>query len=62
MRCTISDHLYNLNNVKNTHGGKLQAKWYQIAQRITYVANLSRGVLMSLSNIHDEALTKIVND
>ena len=63
MCCTIWYHLYNLKNVKNTHGGvlilvKLQAdwnfikintppwvfftllklyKWYQIAQRITYV-------------------------
>ena len=51
MFCAISYHLYNLKNVKNTHGGvlllgKLQRKacnftksntppWYQIAQRIT---------------------------
>ena len=36
-------YLYNLKNVKNTHGGVLLFftffnlyKWYQIAQRITY--------------------------
>ena len=53
MLCAIWYHLYNLKNVKNTHGGmlllvKLQAeafnvtffklyKWYQIVQSITYV-------------------------
>ena len=42
MCCAIWYQLYNLKNVKNTHGGvsllvKLQAKskWYQIAQNIT---------------------------
>ena len=66
MLCTIWYPLYNLKNVKNTHGGvllfvKLQAetrnftksntppwvlftfsklyKWYQVAQRTTYVFN-----------------------
>ena len=57
VRCAIWYHLYNLKNVKNTHGRVLEAcnftkinippwvfftlfklcKWYQIAQRITYV-------------------------
>ena len=40
MRYAICYHLYNLKNVKNTHGGVLLLvklyKWYQIAQRITY--------------------------
>ena len=50
--CTIRYHLYNLKNVKNTHGGVLILlkfpasafklyKWYQIAQRITnFFSNL----------------------
>ena len=42
VRCAIWHHLYNLKNVKNTHGRvfftffKLH-KWYQIAQSITYL-------------------------
>ena len=51
MFCAISYHLYNLENLKNTHGGMLLlstspwvfftlfnlCKWYQIAQRTTDV-------------------------
>ena len=49
MFCATWNHLYNLKNVKNTYGGVLNTpplafvtffklcKWYQIAQRITYV-------------------------
>ena len=49
MRCAIWYHLYNLKNVKNTHGGVLilppcvfftflkLCKWYQIAQRTTHM-------------------------
>ena len=45
LHCAIWYHLYNLTNLKNTHGGmlllvKLQAKslhkWYQIAQSVSY--------------------------
>ena len=42
MRCAILYHLYNLKNMRSTHGGvfftffKLH-KWWQIAQCITYI-------------------------
>ena len=46
MFCVIWYHLYNLKNVKNTHGGVLLLKsvtiffklykWYQIAQSVAY--------------------------
>ena len=46
MRCAIRYHLHNLKNVKNTHGEMLLLvvklyKWYQIAQNITYIANIA---------------------
>ena len=49
MRCAILYHLYNLKNVKNTHGGMLiftffkLYKWYQIAQRTTFVSTMFFG-------------------
>ena len=46
VRCVIWYHLYNLKNVKNTHWGVLILvklyKWYQIAQRITFISFLRR--------------------
>ena len=53
MHCAIWYHLYDLKNVKNTHGKKIRSKsttppwvffiffkfykWYQLVQRITYI-------------------------
>ena len=37
VRCAIWYHMYNLNNVKNTHGGVLILIKLQAAQRITYM-------------------------
>ena len=69
IRCAISYHLYNLKNVKNTHGEVLIScnfakintppwvfftffklcKWYQIAQRTTFVLILIRRMQKSNS-------------
>ena len=59
VRCAIWYHLYNLKNVENTHGGVLILillhwcfsrffklyKWYQTAQRITYVYLLRQSCI-----------------
>ena len=48
MLCAIWYHLHNFKYVKNTHGGVLLLvklykfklyKWYQIAQRITFISS-----------------------
>ena len=48
VRCAIWYHLYNLKNMKNTHGGvlilvKLQAA--QVAQHITYIEFNTKNIL-----------------
>ena len=53
MRWAIWYHLYDLKNVKNTHGGVLI--WYQIAQRITFM-NLENWLVYG---IYEPALPKI---
>ena len=61
-------HLYNLKNLKNTHGGVLLSKsntlpslfftffklykWYQIAQRITY--NNSTNIAVSNATLKEK--------
>ena len=87
MFCAIWYHLYNLKNVKNTHGGvlllvKLQAnlqvtksntpplvfftffklyKWYQIAQRITWIATFIRRKLQQKNNWDCHVLGQVLS-
>ena len=53
MRCTIWYHLYNLKNVKNTHGGVF-------AQRITFTLFSSFLTQMFQLDNQLQLLTKII--
>ena len=63
VRCAIWYHLYNLENVKNTHGGvlvlvKLQVS-AQIAQRITIVKDKFRSVFRALLCIYNDHISMV---
>ena len=68
--CALWYHLYNLENVKNTHGGMLKVKllhecfsrffklykWYQIAQRISYDESAVRFLVWVKNKCHFKIL------